>query len=181
MEIAKSGSVGSLYLAGMTMPNTEDQQIVGKRSRGALHGLDEVGPGMKQERHHGHAQRASLGDAAWVEVWLPESPTNCVVEEAGGVEVGISVEGTRGEASHFKQTNEQPELDLIETFVYISAATADVFALQFGVFELKVNNIPRIFCTKGRSGPSIKGVSLPGLDPWRSAPQGRNTPNAVAD
>ena len=83
MEKSKSGSVGSLYLAGMAWPNAEDQQIVGKGPRGALHGFDEVGPGMKQERHHGHAQRASLGDAAWVEVRFPESPTNSVVEEAG--------------------------------------------------------------------------------------------------
>ena len=83
MEKAKCSSICSLYLAGMARPDAKDQQIVGKGPRGALHGSDEVGPGVKQERHHGHAQRASLGDAAWVEVWLPEATTNSVVEEAG--------------------------------------------------------------------------------------------------
>ena len=68
--------------AGRYPKVAEDQQIVGRGPRGALHGFDEVGPGMKQERHHGHAQRASLGDAARVEVWHSKASTYSIEIDA---------------------------------------------------------------------------------------------------
>ena len=106
VEITKGGSVGSLDLSVMPRPSAKDQQVFGQGPRGALHGSDEVGPGVEEERHHGHAQRATLGDGARVEVWFPETPTYSVVEEAGGMEVGVSAEGTRREASELKQADE---------------------------------------------------------------------------
>ena len=94
VEITKGGSVGSLDLSVMLRPSAEDQQVVGQGPRGAVHGSDEVGPGVEEERHHSHAQRATLGDGAGVEVRFPETPTHSVVLEAGGMEVGVSSEGT---------------------------------------------------------------------------------------
>ena len=146
-----------------------------------MHGFDEVGPRVEQEGHHSHAKRASLGDAAWVEMWFPKSTTNSVVVEAGGVEVGVGVERTSGETSELKVTNEQPEQDLIEAFVYVGAATADLLALKFGVLELEVDDVPRIFSTQRRSRPSEEGIGLPVLDPWSSTPQGRHAPDAVTN
>ena len=97
------------------------------------------------------------------------------------MKVSIGAKGTSGEASNLKQANEQPELNLIKTFVNISAATADVLALQFCILELQVHNVPRIFSSERSGGPSIEVVCLPGLDPWCGSSQSRHTPNAVAD
>ena len=181
MKEAKGSSVCSLHLAGMASANAVNQQIVSKGPRGAVHGFDEVGPRVEQEGHHGHAERASLGDAAWVKVWYPEAATNSVVVKAGGVEVGVGVERTSGEASELKETDEQPELDLVEALVNVGAAAADLLALQFGVLELKVDDVPRIFSTERRSRPSKEGIGLPGLDPRSSTPQGRHAPDSVTD
>ena len=82
MKIPKSRRIGSLDLAGMARPDAEDQQIISKGSRGALHGPRKVSPGMKQEGHHGHAQGASLRYAAGVAMGLPKATSNRVEEEA---------------------------------------------------------------------------------------------------
>ena len=170
MKEAKGSSVGSLHLAGMARANAVNQQIVSKGPRGAVHGFDEVGPRVEQEGHHGHAKRASFGDAAWVEVWFPEASSNSVEVEAGGVEVGVGVERTSGETSELKETNEQPELNLVEAFENVGAAAADLLALKFGVLELEIDDVPRIFSTQRRSRPSKEGIGLPGLDPRSSTP-----------
>ena len=120
---------------------------------------------MEQERHHCHVQRAALWNAAWVEVGLPQAPSNSVVEKARGVKVSISSQGARGETRQLKKANKQPQLNLVETFIEVGTATADLLALQFSIRELEVDNVPRIFCPERRSGASEEVVCLPRLDP----------------
>ena len=77
------------------------------------------------------------------------------------MEVGIGAERTSGETGELKETNEQPELDLVEAFVNVGAAAADLLALKFGVLELEIDDVPRIFSTQRRSRTSKEGIGLP--------------------
>ena len=82
MEISKSGSICILESASMIRPNAEDKQVVGQGPRYALHRPHKVGPGVQQECHKGHAQRAPLGYAAGVKVGLRQAACNSIVEAA---------------------------------------------------------------------------------------------------
>ena len=84
-------------------------------------------------------------------------------------------------ALNFVNANQQPELNLVEAFVDIGAATADMLALQFCIFELQVNNVPCIFGSQRSSSASKEVVGLPRLDPGRGSPQSGDTPYAVAN
>ena len=99
--------------------------------------------------------------AAWVEVGLPEAPSNRVVEEAWYMKVSIGSQRARGETSQLKKADQQPQLNLVEAFVNVSTATAELLALQFGILELEVDNVPCSFSSERRSGASIKVVGLP--------------------
>ena len=140
-----------------------------------------MGPCVEEKSLHGHAQRAVLGDAAWVQMGFAKTATHSVVEEASRVEVGISTKGTSREASNLKKADEQPKLDLVEALEDVGTGTTYVLALQLGILKLEVDQVPSIFSTKWRRGTSKKGSSLSGLDPRGSAPQSGNTPDAVAN
>ena len=103
-----------------------------------MHGFNQMGPWVEEKRHHGRAQRAALGDAAWVQMGFAKTATHSVVVEARRVEVGISTKGTSREASNLKKADEQPKLDLVEALEDVGTGSADVLALQFGIFELKI-------------------------------------------
>ena len=82
MQIPQGSSIRILDLAGTVRPETKDQQVVRKGAWDAMHSPHHMGPRVQQERHHSHAQRASLWYAARAEVGLPQVPSNRVVEEA---------------------------------------------------------------------------------------------------
>ena len=97
------------------------------------------------------------------------------------MKVSIGAQGARGETSQFKETDQQPELYLIEAFINVCAAPTDLLALQFGILELQVDNVPCIFGSKRSSSACKEVVGLPRLDPSRRAPQSGDTPDAVAN
>ena len=130
-----------------------------------------MGPWVDEESHHGHAQRAALGNAAGVQKGFAKTSTHSVVKEARGAEVGISPKRTSREPGNLKKADEKPQLYLVEALEDVSTGSTDVFAMQLGILKLQVDQVPGIFSAKGRSSPSKKGISLPGLDPRGNAPQ----------
>ena len=146
-----------------------------------MHGFDQMGPWVEEKSHHGHTQRAALGDAAGVQMGFAKTSTHSVVEEAGRVEVGISLKRTSREPGNLKKADEKPQLYLVEALEDVSTGSTDVFTLQLGILKLQVDQVPGIFSAEGRSSPSKKGIGLPGLDPRGNAPQSSNTPNAVTN
>ena len=77
------------------------------------------------------------------------------------MKVSISSQGVRGEARQLKKADKQPQLNLVEAFVNVGTATADLLALQFGILELEVDYVQCIFCSERRSGASVEVVGLP--------------------
>ena len=81
------------------------------------------------------------------------------------MKVSIGSQRARGETSQLKKANQQPKLYLVEAFVDVCTASADLLALKFGILELQVDYVPCIFSSKRRSSASIEVVGLPRLDP----------------
>ena len=181
MEEAESGSIGRLKKLAVIMPNAVNEEVVGQRSGGAVHGLHQPRPRVEQKSHHGHAEWAALGNAARVEMGHSQATTHSVVVDTRSVEVRVSTKWAWRVPSNLQEADEEPELDLVEALVDVSARSADVFALQLSIFKLQADKIPGIFSTKRRSCPCKERVVLPGLDPRRCSHQGRHSPDAVAN
>ena len=77
------------------------------------------------------------------------------------MKVSIGSQRARGETCQLKKADKQPQLNLVEAFVNICTAPADLLALQFGILELEVDNVPCIFCSERRSGASEEVICLP--------------------
>ena len=97
------------------------------------------------------------------------------------MKVSLGSQRARGETSQLKKANQQPELYLIEAFIDVGIAPTDLLALQFGILELQVDDVPCIFGTKRGSSASVEVVGLPRLNPGRRTPQSGHTPDAVAN
>ena len=95
-----------------------------------------------------------MGNAARVKMGHSQAATHSIVVDARGVEVGVSTKRASRVSSDLQEADEEPELDLIEALVDVSARSADVFALQLSIFELQADKIPGILRTKRCSSPS---------------------------
>ena len=109
-----------------------------------FHQLD---PWMKEVSDDGHAEGASLGDAAHFPVWSPKASTDRIVVAHTFVEVPVGIKDAIGKASSFEKEVDQQPLDLVKTFPDASATTCDIFASELGHLEVKASQVPCIFCS----------------------------------
>ena len=126
----------------------------------------QLNPWMKEVSNDGHAEGATLGYTALLEVRRTQATSNGVMVSDVLVEVPVSSEYPLWEATSFEEEVDERPLDLIEAFPNVSASTCDLFLPQLGKLEVERSEVPGIFCSSGGGGTRIEPRVLPGCDPW---------------
>ena len=97
VEVADSDRISTLKDLFMILPKSNNHEVVGQGPGDGSKRSDLLGPWRKEESKLGHAEGASLWDAAWVVVGEAESSSKRVVIQALLMKAVVCSEGPCGE------------------------------------------------------------------------------------
>ena len=102
-----------------------------------------------------------MGDTTGVAVWDSQPSSNIVVIDHLVVEVGVGLEDVPGEACQGQEQEEEHELNLVETFPRVSAATGHIKALEPGFLHDDASEEPSVLCANGLACTSVQVFGRP--------------------